>query len=395
MYQPGVRPGMWMTYEFLHYPDIKEATVTVVAVDGNLVTLETSSSFYDGGTIKETLTINVGSGGKTTLVPTESADGWTSIQGDNVVEVVDDHLDITMNPEDGYAEVAFTFAEPLDISQISYFYYFISITDITAGEKYTMWMTDANGKSKFFPIQFDVDDPRKSKYTVWDKKEWFNFDTIPQDELDRVQIKSISLIYDGDSARTVKLRNFETDQPLDHGFGNFKYFVVASSLVMGDPIYPDVSFVVNEELPNDAQSDPIILQNTYRDFIVAFTDCDGGSCSSAYTYDKETGILTRYWSATSGIQIQLVDQKNVWSAANPGILAVAVMHEGWINYVLPNFWYIVGAISIYVVGYVGTTLYDKWKRGTLSLGMMKQWWPFLVILLIIFLLGETIRRVGI
>jgi hypothetical protein len=77
------------------------------------------------------------------------------------------------------------------------------------------------------------------------------------------------------------------------------------------------------------------------------------------------------------------------------MLALAVMHEGWINYILPNIWYIIGLISIYIISFIGSIIYDKWKRGTLSLGMMKQWWPFLVILLIIFILGEVVRRIGI
>ncbi len=395
VYQPGVKPGMWMKYEFLHYSDIKEANVTVTAVEGNLVTLNTVSIYNDGTTIEENHTINVERGDKTTLVPTDKVDGWESIHGTNIIMAVNDHMEIIMVPNDGFAEFGYTFQEPLDLSELSYFYYFISIADIVEGEKYTLWMTDVNGQSKFFPVQFDVDDPRKSKFVVWDKIEWFNFDTIPLEEIDRAQISSISLVYDGNSTRTVKLRNFETDQPLDHGFGFFKYFVVSAGLVNGDLIYPDVASVINEELPNDDQPEPIILQHSYRDFIVSFADCDGGFCSSAYTYDKETGILTRFWTAQSGIQIQLVDQKNVWSPPNVGLLALALVHEGWINYILPNIWYIVGIISIYIIGYAGTAIYDKWKRGTLSLGMMKQWWPFLVILLIIFLLGEAIRRIGI
>ena len=45
VYQPGVKPGMTMRYMFLHYSDIKEATVTVTAVQGNLVTLRTQSTY--------------------------------------------------------------------------------------------------------------------------------------------------------------------------------------------------------------------------------------------------------------------------------------------------------------------------------------------------------------
>jgi len=394
-YQPGLTPGMEMEYEFLHYSDVKDATVTVMAVEGNLVELKTVSNYYSGDVNEQNITINIGVSEKTTIVPTDRADGWLSIHGSNNINVIDDHLEITMTPEDGYAEVGYSFQEPLNIWEVTYFYYYISINDISESEKYTIWMTDATGKSKFFPIDFNADEPRKPKFTIWDKKEWFNFNTIPQDELDRKKITRISVVYDGESDRTILLRNFETDQPLDHGSGHFKYFVVTSELVEGDPIYPNVPIVINEELPNDDQPTPIILQHSYREFVVAFADCDGGNCSSAYTYDKETGILTRFWTAESGIQMQLIDQKGVWATPNPAMLVLAMIHEGWINYVLPNIWYIVGVISIYIIGFVGSIIYDKWKRGTLSLGMMRQWWPFLVILLIIFILGEVIRRIGI
>ena len=394
-YQPGLKPGMEMKYEFLHYPDIKNATVTVVDVEGNLVNLNTVSNYHNGNRIDQIITINIGSSESTTIIPTDQDEGWTSIQGINTINVIDDYLEIKMTPKDGYAEVEYSFQEPLSLWDVEYFYYYISINDILEGEKYTIWMTDASGKSKFFPIDFNVDEPRKPKFIIWDKKEWFNFNTIPQDELDRGEITKISVVYDGESIRTISLRNFETDQPIDHGSGIFKYFVVTSGLVQGDPIYPNVPTVINEELPNDNQPDPIILQNSYREFVVAFDDCDGGSCSSAYTYDKETGILTRFWTATSGIQIILVDQKGVWAPPNTAMLVLAMIHEGWINVVLPNIWYIIGIISIYIIGFLGSIIYDKWKRGTLSLGMMKQWWPFLVILLIIFILGEVIRRIGI
>jgi len=394
-YQPGLKPGMEMKYEFLHYPDIKDATVTVIDVEGNLVMLNTVSNYYNGDRNEEIITINVGSSEKTIILPTDSDEGWSSIHGSNTINVIDNYLEVKMVPENGYAEVEYSFQEPLDIWDVSYFYYYVSINGISEGERYTIWMTDTTGKSKFFPIDIDVDEPRKPKFIIWDKKELFNFNTIPQDELDRGKISRISIVYDGESDRTISLRNFETDQPIDHGSGIFKYFVVTSGLVKGDPIYPNVQTVINEELPNDNQPDPIILQNSYRQFVVAFDDCDGGSCNSAYTYDKESGILARFWTAKSGIQIQLVDQTNVWAPPNTAMLILAIVHQGWINYVLPNIWYIVGLISIYIIGFAGSIIYDKWKRGTLSLGMMKQWWPFLVILLIIFILGEVIRRIGV
>ncbi len=394
-YQPGLKPGMEMKYEFLHYPDIKDATVTVLAVEDNLVNLKTVSNYYNGDTNEQIFTINIGSSEKTTIVPTNRDDRWFSIHGTNTINVIDDHLEIIMTPEDGYAEVGYSFEEPLNIWEVEYFYYYLSINGISEGEKYTIWMTDTAGKSKFFPIEFNVEAPRKPKFTIWDKKEWFNFNTIPQYELDRGKITRISIVYDGESDRAILLRNFETDQPLDHGSGNFKYLVVTSGLVKGDPIYPNVPIVINEELPNDNEPDPIIIQHSYRDFVVAFSDCYGGGCNSAYTYDKESGILTRFWTAKSGIQMQLIDQNGVWAPPNTAMLVLAMIHEGWINYVLPNIWYIVGIISIYIIGFTGSIIYDKWKRGTLSLGMMKQWWPFLVILLIIFILGEIIRRIGI
>ena len=394
-YQPGLKPGMEVKYEFLHYPDIKDAIVTVVDVEGNLVKLNTISNYYNGNVNEEIITINIGSSEKTIILPTNQDERWTSTHGTNTISVIDDHLEINMIPKDGYAEMEYSFQEPLDIWDVSYFYYFISINGLSEGERYTIWMTDTTGKSKFFPIDFDVNEPRKSKFIIWDKKELFNFNTIPQDELDRGKISKISIIYDGESDRTILLRNFETDQPIDHGSGFFKYFVVTSELAKGDPIYPNIQAVINEELPNDDQPDPIILQHTYRKFVVAFDDCDGGGCSSAYTYDKESGFLTKFWTSKSGTQIQLVDQKGVWAPPNTAMLALAIMHEGWINSILPNIWYIIGLISIYIIGFVGSIIYDKWKRGTLSLGMMKQWWPFLVILLIIFILGEVVRRIGI
>lgn len=385
---------MWMKYEFLHYPDIKEATVTVEAVEGNNVTLKTVSTYYDGSTLEETVTVNVGQGEKKTVVPLDSAEGWNSTHGNNVMKVADNYLEIIMTPKGGYAEVIYTFKEDLDLSEVSYFYYYVSVTDVAEGERYTIWLTDADGKSRYLPVQFNVNDPRKPQYLVWDKKEWFNFNTVSKEELDRARIKSVSLVYDGNFTRIVKLKNFETDQPLTHGFGSFKFFVVSTGLVKGDPTYPDVPYVVNEELPSKDNPEPVILQHSYRDLLVSYTDCEGGSCSSAYTYDRETGILVKYWTAKSGVQIQLVDQRNGWSPPNLAVFAVALMHEFQINYLQPYFWYIVGAVSIYVVGFTGATVYDRWRRGVLTWGVMKQWWPFLVILLILFVLGEAIRRLG-
>ena len=389
---------MTMQYQFLHYSDIKEATVTVTAVQGNLVTLRTQSTYYDGSTKQENITINIGSGDKTTIVPTNQSAGWISTHGDNTVKAVDNnnHLEITLKPKNGYAEVNYTPQNPLDLSDITYFYYYISInSNITQNEHYTIWMTDTNGKSKYFPAQSNTDEPKNPNYTVWDKKEWFNFDTITNEELDRTHIENISLTYEGNTTQTVQLKNFESDQPLTHGHKYFKYLVTSPSLVKGDPIYPDVPYVINEEQPNDEHPEPIIMQHTYRNLNVAFADCDNNSCNSAYTYDKDTGILVKYWTAKSGIQIQLIDQKNAWSPPNSAVYAAALIHEGWINYTQPNAWYILGAVSLYIGGFVGVTVYDRWKRGVLNLGMMKQWWPFLLILLVMFVLGEVIRRLGV
>ncbi len=384
-----------MKYQFLHYSDIKEGTVTVTAVQGNLITLKTESTFYDGSTREENITINVGSGNKTTIVPTNRAEGWISINSDNTIKAVDNHLELTLKPKNGYAEVNYPLQNPLDLSDVSYFYYYISISNTTQNERYTIWMTDTSGKSKYFPVQLNADEPKKPSYLVWDKKEWLGFDTITSEELDRTQIKNISLTYEGNITRTIQLKNFESDQPLSHGHRYYKYLITSPGLVTGDPIYPDVFSVINEEQPNDEHPEPIILQHTYRNLNVAFADCDGGACSSAYTYDKETGILIRYWTAKSGVQIQLIDQKNVWSPPNSAIYVAALIHEGWINYGQPNAWYIFGALSLYIGGFVGVTAYDRWKRGVLNLGMMKQWWPFLLILLVMFVLGEAIRRLGV
>ena len=114
-YQPGLTPGMEMEYEFLHYSDVKDATVTVMAVEGNLVELKTVSNYYSGDVNEQNITINIGVSEKTTIVPTDRADGWLSIHGSNNINVIDDHLEITMTPEDGYAEVGYSFQEPLKV----------------------------------------------------------------------------------------------------------------------------------------------------------------------------------------------------------------------------------------------------------------------------------------
>jgi len=394
VYRPGVKPGTELKYDLIHYSDIKNMTVKVTSVEGNLIELSTLAANYDGTVTQKNITINLGMSEKMIIVPTDEIEGWVSINGNNKINSTKSQLELSLIPNNGYAEVAYINKTPLDLSELTHFYYYVSISNSTDNEKYMVLMTDNSNKSKIFQIQQNTDNKINPAYNVWDKKEWFNFDTITNEELDRSQIKKISVIYVGNNTRIVKLKNFETDQPLNLGSGVFKYLFVSLGLVKGDPIYPGLPYVINEELPDDNNPDPIILQHSYRNLVVSYTDCESGSCSSAYTYDKDTGILVKYWTSKSGVQIQLIDQKNAWYTPNSLVFLIILIHEAWIGYVVPNAWYVIGLVSLYVTSFIAIATYDRWKRGTLTLGMMKQWWPFLTILLILFVLGEVVRRIG-
>ncbi|HEY4698965.1 MAG TPA: hypothetical protein VIH27_01140 [Nitrososphaerales archaeon] len=394
VYRPGVKPGTELEYDLLHYSDIKNMTVKVTSIEGNLIELTTLAAYYDGTVTRKNITINLGISEKMTIVPTDEIEGWISINGNNIINSTNSQLELSLTPFNGYAEVDYIFKTPLDLSALNHFYYYVSISNSTDVEKYMIMMTDNSNKSKIFQIQQNTDNKINPAYNIWDKKEWFNFDTITNEELDRSQIKRISIIYAGNNTRIVKLKNFETDQPMNLGSGLFKYSFISLGLVKGDPIYPGLPYVINEELPDDNNPDPIILQHSYRNLVVSYTDCESGSCSSAYTYDKDSGILVKYWTSKSGVQIQLKDQKNAWNTPNSIVFLIILIHEAWINYVVPNSWYVLSLVSIYITSFIAIAAYDRWKRGTLTLGMMKQWWPFLIILLIIFVIGEIVRRIG-
>ena len=215
--------------------------------------------------------------------------------------------------------------------------------------------------------------------------------------IDLSRIKAVAVLYDGRSDRALRLREIRGVEVEDVGhiyqFYSFYpiYLVIATNLVEGDQIYPDLPLVIEEEseiVHQDVQR--MVLKGT-----IVFLSDGQAFVGTEYSWDAETGILVESSFTARGTREMMLVETNAWSPQNL-LTYLATVITATIPMAVASFWNEGGGIAVgialaWIGGFAAVTIYDKSKRG--ELGGFKQWLPFLYILIIASVVSFLLLRV--